>query len=111
MAKKQKEYLDNPDECPYCGSENITEDYWNPLTRYQKLWCHNCHRGWFDVYQLVGYMPLKEPEKCANQSAMRDKRVDCKTCGKPSVCDIKESVVKRGEFVENCAKWTPKKEE
>lgn len=57
FAQKQIErYAENPNQCPFCGFENIEA---GPLeadgrTAWSNVICHDCGAEWQDVYRLVG---------------------------------------------------------
>lgn len=56
LTKKQiKDYLDNPDHCPNCGSHNLSAD--SPEIDGTSNWadvkCRDCDSRWQDVYELT----------------------------------------------------------
>ena len=50
-----KKYVENPDNCPYCGSSNIIGDMfeasynqaWRPVT------CNNCGQEWREIFTIT----------------------------------------------------------
>ncbi len=59
-AKRRKEYLRNPNFCPYCKSDNIcTGEFdacFNSAT--QKVYCNDCEEQWQDVYEMIDVDPV-----------------------------------------------------
>lgn len=61
MAKKAKKltkkqitaYLANPEECPYCGSNDIDRGHFEPDGTYINCSCPDCYSTWQEVYKLV----------------------------------------------------------
>jgi transcriptional regulator NrdR family protein len=56
MTDKQKqEYVNSPDHCPYCNSEDITvSDYdFEGSQVWSKVSCLNCKKEWKDIYTLT----------------------------------------------------------
>ena len=53
LAKEQKqEYLKNPVNCPYCGSDDIEADCLED-DEYRGVLCHVCGSHWIEVFKLV----------------------------------------------------------
>ncbi len=52
LTKAQKQaYFQNPSECPYCGSGNITAE---PIDgERQRVSCSECDMEWFDILKLI----------------------------------------------------------
>jgi hypothetical protein len=62
--KTNTEYLENPSQCPLCGSDEIeggavTID---AAGAFQEVHCGKCDFAYFDCYQLTGYEPIKDQE-------------------------------------------------
>ena len=56
MDTEQKaDYLNNPNECPYCGSTDLEGDSFDSddNTVSQEITCNRCYKDWTDVYHLV----------------------------------------------------------
>lgn len=55
--KTQKEYINKPNNCPSCNSNEISsqiaENYDNQIQ--QIVECNNCDRKWYDIYELTSY--------------------------------------------------------
>lgn len=51
--EKKAEYLKNPNRCPYCGSDNIQADHFDPEGKYVPVECLDCEREWREIYKLV----------------------------------------------------------
>jgi uncharacterized Zn finger protein len=50
-----EEYLETDGTvCPFCGSDNITADYFDEEGVYRIVNCLACGEYWKDIYQLVG---------------------------------------------------------
>lgn len=58
MAKTDKEYLEAPNHCPFCDSDQVTGDAVEVqhLHAYQPVSCLDCGKTWEDVYQLTHYV-------------------------------------------------------
>lgn len=58
-----KEYVaSNGSKCPFCGHTYITG---GPVdidggTACQEITCQECHRSWYDEYQLTGYVEIDQ---------------------------------------------------
>lgn len=54
LTKKAiKEYIWSPNHCPYCNSENITADSFEPEGKYQLIQCNDCEKKWIEIFELV----------------------------------------------------------
>lgn len=53
--EQKKDYLENPNECPFCHSGNITasQPEYECLQMWQKVECESCNAQWRDVYKLA----------------------------------------------------------
>ena len=53
--EKKKEYLQNPNKCPYCGSNDISSGHLE--ADYNMAWstviCDSCGKEWRDLYTLT----------------------------------------------------------
>jgi Zn-finger nucleic acid-binding protein len=70
MKKKpltDAQYIINPNVCPSCHSHDVTGGRINiDVQTTQEVTCDTCGATWIDVYQLMGYMELKEKETTEN---------------------------------------------
>lgn len=58
LTKKAIEkYVNSPYHCPYCGSENITSEFFEPEGNYQTVQCDDCKEKWDEVFELVTIEP------------------------------------------------------
>jgi hypothetical protein len=58
-----KEYLENPHECPYCKSRLIESDGYGDLDGdeyYNKILCNNCDERWTEVYKLTHVLEVQK---------------------------------------------------
>jgi formate dehydrogenase maturation protein FdhE len=58
MTKQQKQnYLKNPDQCPFCGTEAITSignDFEFAYNQgWQTITCNDCHHMWREIFTLT----------------------------------------------------------
>lgn len=54
--KQKKEYLKNPNLCPFCKSENIhieDRNFVDGNYMFQKIWCSACDRNYSETYRLT----------------------------------------------------------
>jgi formate dehydrogenase maturation protein FdhE len=58
---RKREYLKDPDHCPYCGSTYISGSMVDLFTQgaAQPVKCTECGRTWHDIYELVGVEEAK----------------------------------------------------
>jgi len=59
-----KQYVDNPDKCPLCGSDKqlLATSYdmlKNNTVMHCCIGCSNCGKTFKDVFELVGYKLMK----------------------------------------------------
>jgi len=61
----KKKYLENPNECLFCGSENIHAMEVNG--EYDTLWrdviCDDCKKTWSEIFKLVDIETEEKEEK------------------------------------------------
>lgn len=66
MKKKpltDAQYIKNPNVCPSCHGHYVTGGRIRiDVQTTQEVTCDTCGATWVDVYQLIGYMELKEKE-------------------------------------------------
>jgi transcription elongation factor Elf1 len=55
IKKTQKQYLENPNRCPFCNSTNIEAGHWNGETMAVEVICNTCEKQWYEFYKLTGY--------------------------------------------------------
>jgi formate dehydrogenase maturation protein FdhE len=50
----QAKYLENPQQCPYCGSEDMTAAAMDNDTKtcWREVHCLSCNKEWREVFQL-----------------------------------------------------------
>jgi predicted Zn-ribbon and HTH transcriptional regulator len=57
--EQHKAYLENPNKCPYCGSEDISAGEMNADG--DSIWvavkCNGCKKEWSDIYVLTDIYP------------------------------------------------------
>lgn len=61
MARKQseksmkKEYMDNPNKCPFCKSDDISAGEFDADTKTGTctVECSSCGKSWVDIYTLA----------------------------------------------------------
>jgi len=59
FPRSNEKYVESPDECPYCGSLNITSEGEHTISGsslYNQCSCYSCEKAWVESYQLVGYV-------------------------------------------------------
>jgi len=70
MKKKpltDDQYIKNPNVCPSCHGHDVTGGQIKiDVQTTQEVTCDTCGATWIDVYQLKGYMELKEKEFTEN---------------------------------------------
>jgi formate dehydrogenase maturation protein FdhE len=51
----QAKYLNNPQNCPHCESDNMTADAMDNDTKtcWRTVRCLDCNKEWREVYQLA----------------------------------------------------------
>lgn len=49
-----QKYLGNPNECPFCGSSEITGDdpEWEFDTATRKIECYHCGKKWVEKFKM-----------------------------------------------------------
>lgn len=54
--KLEKKYLEYPDNCPFCDSNNITGDHIDTEgdSAYRNIDCSDCGAYWTETFDLVG---------------------------------------------------------
>lgn len=54
-AEQKQEYIENPNHCPYCKSEDLT--IISKDSDYNQAWygvqCEDCEKTWKDIYTLT----------------------------------------------------------
>jgi len=58
FPRSNEEYVASPDECPFCGSANITAPGDHAIegsSLFSKCTCLSCEKEWDETYHLVGY--------------------------------------------------------
>jgi predicted Zn-ribbon and HTH transcriptional regulator len=64
LTKKQvREYLKNPNRCPYCGSYQINSDKLDAdgfNTATANVDCDKCKNQWVDIYEIVNVNAAEE---------------------------------------------------
>lgn len=60
--QQKKEYLSDPDKCPYCKSEDITGDFPDFGESYamRNVECNSCNKKWTDYYELTDVLDIRE---------------------------------------------------
>lgn len=58
--EQEKNYLENPTNCPQCGSGVISADDFEPLEPSRHVACNSCGASWNEVFQLVSVQDFKE---------------------------------------------------
>jgi len=54
--EKKQEYLQDPNHCPFCGSENIRADNFEDeglSVGFRPVFCRDCDKQWDEVWHLV----------------------------------------------------------
>ena len=53
--QQKKEYLEHPNTCPYCESEDISGGVMqvDGTGAWQTIECRGCFKKWTDIYKLV----------------------------------------------------------
>lgn len=59
LEKAKADYLQSPNHCPFCDSEDISagKEFPESGTLYQEVDCNNCNETWTEVYKLVTILP------------------------------------------------------
>lgn len=54
--KMEKDYLKNPNCCPFCGSTNINADHgeFDDNQGFRNVDCDNCNKNWVEEFALAG---------------------------------------------------------
>jgi transposase-like protein len=55
--KTDKEYIKDPNHCPYCSSDNLEAGHFDPEGLVVPVTCNSCHKSWTELYKLVGIAP------------------------------------------------------
>jgi len=58
FPRSNEEYVASPDECPFCGSANITAPGDHAIEGsclFSQCTCLSCEKEWDETYHLVGY--------------------------------------------------------
>jgi transcription elongation factor Elf1 len=54
-SEQKKKYLENPNNCPFCGDNNIVADHFDMESR--KAWrevnCLGCNKMWREVFTMT----------------------------------------------------------
>jgi len=61
MSKiNEKKYLKNPDECPFCGSSDISGDYgeFSGTGATRDISCKDCDGQWYESFKMTGITEL-----------------------------------------------------
>ena len=55
MSINLKEYLEAPDECPHCGSTDISaeEADFNYINAWRKVKCEDCGKAWQEEFTIT----------------------------------------------------------
>ena len=55
------EYLRNPNECPFCGNDDIEADHaeMGDNSAHTTVTCHGCKKQWRDIYLLSDIEEVK----------------------------------------------------
>jgi hypothetical protein len=51
-SKDMKEYIDNPDHCPYCDGRDLFYDT-AIYGRSRQVQCFTCEKSWLEVMQVM----------------------------------------------------------
>lgn len=59
--KSLEEYLKEPDNCPFCDSENITGDDtdFGGINAWRKIKCNSCLKEWREEFTITYIEALK----------------------------------------------------
>ena len=59
-AEQKKEYLSDPNQCPYCHSIDLEGSHFSADLQlaWQKVSCMNCGKKWEDQYRLSDVEPV-----------------------------------------------------
>lgn len=62
--KNKAAYLEHPEFCPYCESDDINthQEFPEYGTIYETMTCGNCNNEWTEVYKLTGVEPVLEED-------------------------------------------------
>lgn len=71
MTPDFKAYLESPNHCPWCGSDNIEAGASDFDANYGSLdvSCHTCGKDWQDIYTLTGVYDPKTEETHTKEDA------------------------------------------
>ena len=55
MSIDLKEYLNNPDQCPYCDSDDVgAEDgEFMYINGWRNVYCHSCGKHWIEEFTIT----------------------------------------------------------
>jgi transcription elongation factor Elf1 len=58
--KINQKYLNDPDECPFCGSIDITASNgdFGYKTAFRDVQCNDCGKIWTEEFKLTGITPF-----------------------------------------------------
>lgn len=57
--EKIKNYLIEPNNCPYCNSTNLIADYFETETSSMKIECIKCNKKWNEIFELKTIEEIK----------------------------------------------------
>jgi len=52
-AEQERDYLTNPDHCPWCNSKNIVAEPCETYGDRQTVFCEDCSKKWMDIYETI----------------------------------------------------------
>jgi formate dehydrogenase maturation protein FdhE len=60
--QQKKEYLEDPDKCPYCKSEDVAGEFPDFGESYamRNVSCNQCNKNWTDYYVLTDVLDIKQ---------------------------------------------------
>ena len=64
-AQDIRGYLENPNSCPYCGSQMVSAGEYNPedLGANRRVECASCRAVWNELLSITGVETVEQPRE------------------------------------------------